>query len=164
MCALVFLPIALVADICLTTVWPLSRTAYRRFAGTHPQTDVLGQQVIALDVRCISWMLQTSLDKVVHLSTLEYLVTMKTLAGFDPVIVADCFNVFVGCISVNDHKVVIVQGLEQLAAVSSLCFFATVTTSWHWIQLQLSSKTYASVTSRSSRPRPVSMTTSFPIP
>ena len=127
--ALVQLPFALVSDIVLLgfeIVLPLGFAVYCRLTGAHPQKGALGQQAIALDLRCISRMLQTSLDKFVHLSTLEYLTTVTTLAGFDPTIVADCFNAFVGCISVNDHEVVIVQGLEQLAAVSSLCFFSTV--------------------------------------
>jgi len=130
--ALVQLPISLFVDtlllgalIIFLPVWTAC-AAYRRFMGTHSQTGVLGQQTVALDLRCVSWMLRTSLDKVVHLSTLKYLTTMTILAGFDPAIVADCFNAFVGCINVNDDKVVIAQGLEQLAAASSLCFFTTV--------------------------------------
>ena len=90
--------------------------------------QISDQQTMALDIRCISWMLQTSLDKVVHLSTLKHLATMTTLAGFDPTLVADCFNTFVGCIKVEaeNHRVAVVQGLEQLATVSALCFFNTM--------------------------------------
>ena len=79
-------------------------------------------QLPALDLRCISWMLQTSLDKDVHLSTLKHLTTMMPLTDFDPTLVMDCFNVVVGCISVSKCKAVIVEGLEQLAVVSTMCF------------------------------------------
>jgi hypothetical protein len=87
-----------------------------------------GYRTMALDLRCISWILQTSLDKAVHLPALKHLATITALADSDPTLVADCFNIFIGCIKVdlNDHTVTIVQGLEELAAVSSLCFFNTV--------------------------------------
>jgi hypothetical protein len=101
------------------------RMMYRWFM--DPQTHSLDQHTIALDLRCISWMLQTSLDKTVHLSTLKHLETlMSMLTEFDPALVAYCFNVFIGCININNHEVVVMQGLEQLAAVSALCFFHTI--------------------------------------
>ena len=84
----------------------------------------LDQNTTALDFRCVSWILQTSLDKAVHLLTLKHLVTTPVLAAFNPTLVADCFDAFIGCIKgVDNHKVVIVQGLEELATVSALCFF-----------------------------------------
>ena len=46
--------------------------------------------------------------------------------SFDPTLVMDCFNIFVGCISISNHKVVAMQGLEQLAALSVKCFFQTL--------------------------------------
>ena len=73
-------------------------------------------------------MLRISLDKAVHLSTLEHLAMMTTLAKFDPTLVMDCFNAFLSCIKVDveNHEVAMVQGLEQLATVSALCFFNTI--------------------------------------
>jgi len=105
----------------------LARAGYHRFIATSPQIQGLDQQTIMLDLRCVSWMLQTSLDKTVHLSTLKHLATMMTLADFDPALVLGCFNVFVGCIKidVNNHTAVIMQGLEQLAMVSAMCFLRT---------------------------------------
>ena len=129
----VLLPIALVTDLCNLglamgrLLVASGRTAYHRFIDTsYTHTDVLGQQSTTLDLRCVSWMLRTSSDKVVHLSTLEHLATMTMLANSDPTIVVDCFNVFVSCFKVNDHKVVVMKGMERLAAVSTLCFFNTV--------------------------------------
>ena len=111
--------------IGLATVVPLLPVAlvgwmiYRRFMGASPQ--------IMLDLRCISWMLQTSLDKAVRLSALKHLAPlMSTPTDFDPTLVAYCFNVFVGCINIGDRDVVIIQGLEQLATVSAQCFFHTI--------------------------------------
>ena len=82
-------------------------------------------QLTVLDLRCILWMLQTSLDKDVHLSTLKHLATMVPLASFDPALVVDCFNAFIGCINVSKNKAAIVEGLEQLATVSAVCFLHT---------------------------------------
>ena len=153
--AIILLPFALVSDVIILgfeIFSPLGLAAYCRFTGTYPQMGALGQQAIALDLRCISWMLQTSLDKVVHLSTLECLTTVTTLAGFDPTIVTDCFNAFVGCISVNKHEVVIMQGLEQLAAASSLCFFTTVS---HLLALDPASSVLEDVRQRYAKVFPV---------
>ena len=100
---------------------------YRWLITPSPKMHGLDRKTIALDVRCVSWMLQTSLDKAVHLSTMKYLATMMTLADFDPALVSGCFDVFVGCIKVDvsNHKVAIVHGLEELAAVSAMCFLRT---------------------------------------
>ena len=86
------------------------------------------QQTTVLELRCISWMLQTSLDKAVHLLIMKHLATITTLANFDPTLVMDCLNTFMSCIKVdiNTHEVVIVQGLKQLAATSALCLFNTL--------------------------------------
>ena len=92
-----------------------------------PRTRALDDRTTKLELRCILWMLQESLDRTVHLSTLKHLEPLvPTLKDFDPTLVAYCFNVFVGCISINDCEVVIGQGLEQLATVSALCFFLTI--------------------------------------
>ena len=107
----------------------LARRGHVRSHGVPPTLgQELDQQTDVLDLRCISWMLQTSLDKTVHLSALKHLATMMTLTNFDPTLVADCFNAFISCIkvSLNNHEVVITQELEQLAAVAALCFFNTI--------------------------------------
>ena len=92
----------------------------------------LDQHATALDFRCISWMLQTSLDKAVHLSTLKHLATTATSMSSCPTLIADCFDDFIGRIRGvmnHDHEVVVVQGLEQLATVSALCFFRVISNS-----------------------------------
>ena len=99
-----------------------------RFHGTSP-TPGQGpdQQITVLDLRCISWILRTSLDKADHLSALKNLKLMATLADFDPTLVADCLDIFISCtrVDINDCKVGIVRGLEELAEVSSMCFLRT---------------------------------------
>ena len=70
-------------------------------------------------------MLQTTLDKAIRLPTLKHLAMIIAPADFHPALVTDCFSAFVGCINVSDGKVVIVQGLEQLATVSATCFLRT---------------------------------------
>ena len=83
----------------------------------------LGRQEIPSDFRCISWTLQTSLDKPVHLTALTRLEMITELAGLDPTLAMGCFNVFVGCVRFSGNKLVVIQGLEQLAAVSAGCLF-----------------------------------------
>ena len=130
---LISLPIALVNDLysLLDTVcWflvPSSSTVGKWFMDSFSKTHGLDQQTIALDPRCISWMLQTSLDKAIQLSTLKHLATMMALGSFDPTLVSSCFDVFIDCIKVDasNNKVAIIQGLEQHAIVSATCFLRT---------------------------------------
>jgi len=84
-------------------------------------------QTHSLDLRCVSWMLRTSLDKVIHLSALKYLESLMTVpTNFNPTLVEYCFNTFVGCVDAGSGEVVVTRGLEQLATVSTQCFFHTV--------------------------------------
>jgi len=78
-------------------------------------------QTATLDLRCISWMVQTSLDKTVRLSTLRLLATVTTMGNFDPALVSVCFDIFTGCVSIINGKVVVLQESEELAALSVLC-------------------------------------------
>jgi len=82
--------------------------------------------IAGLDLRCISWMARTSLDKTVHLSTLRLLASMTTLGSFDPALVSACFDILTGCVSIINGKAVIPQGSEELAAQSVLCFLRTL--------------------------------------
>jgi hypothetical protein len=83
------------------------------------RTDDVGQQAIVLDLRCVSWILQTSLDKIDHLSAFNHLWSMPQLGEFDPLLVVDCFNAFTSCISVNNKKLVIMGGMEPLATMAA---------------------------------------------
>jgi len=87
-----------------------------------PATPGSESETTTLDLRCILWMLQTSLDKTVHLSTLKH---FTTLVNVDPTLV-DWFDIFVGCTKVVGYEVVVAQGLEELAAVSALGLFNTI--------------------------------------
>ena len=128
--ALCLLPMALVIDI-----FHLGGAAVMRFAHQiHMQlfgelstpVDKSAQKMTLLDLQCISWMLQTSLDKAVHLSALESLATMVVLDDFYPTLVVDCFNILINCVRVIDGTVVIVQQVEQLAMASAICLLHTL--------------------------------------
>ena len=130
--SLLSLHIALLVDVyrlaraILRSPVDFSRTVYHRFTPTHtPRKRDLGQETIVLDLRCVSWVLLTSLNKAFHLTTLKYLAAMPELACFDPSLIIGCFNVLVVCINVVDGVPVIVQGLEQLAMVAATCFLRT---------------------------------------
>ena len=112
-----------------TVIYPLVvfvNRIYTRLLGS-PSTPPHGshQRTTTLDLQCISWILRVSLDKVVHLSTLESLAAIASLADFDPTLVVDCFNTFAGCAKVANNTVVITRGLERLAAASALCLLRT---------------------------------------
>ena len=100
------------------------KTAYRWLTDI-PQAHSPDQYIITLDIQCISWILQTSLDKLAHLAALRHLATIPELTWFDPTLVIGCFNTFINCVSVNNHKVVTMKGFEDLAAVSARCFLRT---------------------------------------
>jgi len=115
-------------------IWPvtapltlLTHRVANWFHGTPSTPEQrLDQQTAVLEFRCISWMLQTSLDKTVHLSTLKHLMTITTSTIFDPTLVRGCFNTFVSCVRIDVNcKVVIVQGSEELAMLSAQCFIIT---------------------------------------
>ena len=83
------------------------------------------RQAHAPHFRCISWTLQTSLDKPVHLSTLDHLMKVPELTGLDPTLVTDCLSIFIGCVDSKNGNVVVMQGSEQLATMSASCLFLT---------------------------------------
>ena len=80
---------------------------------------------VTLDLRCISWILQTSLDKALHLSTLKALAATTTLADFNPTLVSACFDILTSCVAVAGGEIVITRGSEELAAVSATCCLHT---------------------------------------
>ena len=118
------LPLWLIADACRVIFWLLAGSAHWvRQAWLEPQTGQQTEQQTAvhvLDLRCILWTLQTSVDGPVRLSALEYLAAV-TLDDFDPTqIVAGWFDILIDCVNVTNGNAMIVQGLEELAATSSL--------------------------------------------
>ena len=127
---LALFPVAFTFDVCFLAIWGL----YALSVGTYHLIlnainrlqQKLAQQTTPSQLRCISWTLQTSLEKPVHLTTLKYLLTVTELTGLDPTLVTDCFDIFVGCVNLRDHKLVVMQGLEQLATASAGCLFRTL--------------------------------------
>ena len=92
-----FPPVYFFVDIyrlSLAIIWPFIIFARRlsfwlwRGLEHHPM----------LDLHCISWTLRTSLNGPIRLSALNYLAT-TILAHFDSTLVADCFDILIGCIS-----------------------------------------------------------------
>jgi hypothetical protein len=65
------------------------------------------------------------LEKDIRLSTLKFLTTTPTLVDFTPALVSDCFDILIDCVKVNKRNPAIVQGMEQLAEASVMCFFLT---------------------------------------
>ena len=83
----------------------------------------LDQQTAALDLQCITWILQTSLDKAIHLLALKLLAAMTTPTYLNPALVSACFDILASCVSIIGGRAVITQGSEELAELSApLCF------------------------------------------
>ena len=80
------------------------------------------QKELRPDLRCISWILRTSLDKGVQRLTFDYICTIPELPHVEPALISDCFNIFVSCIYARDGKVWIVKGMEQLATTAAAGF------------------------------------------
>jgi hypothetical protein len=125
------LPSALAIDgyhLGQAAVWLLvafPHQVYVWLSGATPTpTHGSDQQITLLDLHCILWILQTSLDKDDHLSAIEYLVTTVALPNFDPrvlpTLVAGYFCAFICCIKVTNHIPVVTQGLEHFATVSAM--------------------------------------------
>ena len=78
-----------------------------------------------LDLHCISWTLQTSLDGRVRLPTLNYLA-VTPLSEHSPTLLADCFDILISCVKVIDGEVVITQGMEKFVTPTALCCLCTL--------------------------------------
>jgi len=87
------------------------------------QARGLDQRVAALDSQCISWILQTSLEKDVRLPTLKFLTMTPTLVEFTPALLSDCFDILIDCVKVNKQDTMAVQGMGELGEASSTCLF-----------------------------------------
>ena len=92
---------------------------FHRAHGMAPQTAVS-------DLQCISWVLQMSFDKAVHLLTLKLLATMATLGGCGPTLVTACFDILTSRVAVTHDKAVITEESEELVELSALCCLRTL--------------------------------------
>ena len=121
---IVIMPLWVIMDLCRAIIWPLVIFAnWVRRARLEPHIEqITKQQTVAhvLDLRCILWTLQTSVDGPFHQSALEYLATMM-LDNFNPTqFVASWFDIFLKCVQTTNGNVTIIQGSESLAEKSSL--------------------------------------------
>ena len=134
------LPCSLASDaysLGRAVIWPLAKPLVHLVHQVHSRLHSASpteeqspdRQMAVLNFRCISWMLQTSLDNTVRLSALKHLsTTVMPHASFDPTLVTCCFNTFFSCATLDwsTRTVVIMQGLEELAMESALFFLAAV--------------------------------------
>ena len=84
------------------------------------------QSTAAPDLRCASWTLQTFPNGPVRLSTLKYLLTSAEFTLLDYPLIGEYFDLLFGCISINNNKAEVIQGLEQHAMVYAKSFFHTL--------------------------------------
>ena len=94
-----------------TGAYNLVRRAHTWLRGVQPPLQRgLDLRMTAPNLQCISWTLQTSLDKSAHLTALEYLITITEPTGLDSTLITSCFDIFVGCIDPSDEKMVVMEG------------------------------------------------------
>ena len=96
-----------------------------RLFGIPSQPRAADHQQAKLDLRCISWVLRTSLDKRIHRSAFDYLWTIPELPHVEPTFVSDCFNIFLGCINVSNGEVVVVEESKRLVTAAATGFLRT---------------------------------------
>ena len=83
-------------------------------------------QIMVLDVQCITWALQVSPEKTIHLLALKLLATITTLGNFSPTLASTCFEILMGCLVIIDNKVMVIHKSEELVAASALCCLHTL--------------------------------------
>jgi len=108
----------------LPTFFPFKSLAVQNL-GTRLGLGHALDRVATLDLRCISWMLQTSLERRINLLTLEFLASILMLPELKTIIAADCFKILIGrirsCVRVTENRVEVIRGSEQLAAAAAMC-------------------------------------------
>ena len=73
-----------------------------------------------LDSDCIAWILGTPLSETIHLTALEFLVTLPFFQRTNPAVIIRCFDILMGCIDVgNSGWVKIIPGSETLASAAA---------------------------------------------
>ena len=80
------------------------------------------QQIHILDSYCISWILETSLNRDFGIIALELLMATSTFPTSDPTILLNCFNILAGCVTTAGTRAVITRGSERLAEMAVTCF------------------------------------------
>ena len=116
-----------IVDPCGAIIWLFVRfIRWVRRVRLEPHIErITNQRIVGrrLDLYCVLWTLQTSVDGLVRQSALEYLATMAP-DDYNPTqFVASWFDIFLNCVRVTNDNVTIIQGLEWLAEKSSLfCF------------------------------------------
>ena len=116
---ILLLPLWLAVDACKVMAWlfvGLTHLVNQARLELQAKQQML---VHVLDLRCISWTLQISVDGPVRLTALEYLATMTLDNSHSIHVAAGWFNTLIDCVKVTNGKATIVQGLEELAAASS---------------------------------------------
>jgi hypothetical protein len=126
------LPVAvMLVEVIVYPPWLLVKfftaTLPLALAGFHVPGQASDNQETEVHLRCSLWMLQTTSDKNIKVSTLNFLRTILPLAGLYSSISSaafvQCFDVFSSCLIITGSGVATVaRGSEQLAGISAACF------------------------------------------
>ena len=108
---------------------PLNRPAFLTKSSTKRPSETqsgpeqtLDWEVTVLDFCCISWMLRTSLDRLINEVALKFLESVLAFPGYEDVIVMECLNLLISCVSITDGGgVMVIRGSEVLAKMAATC-------------------------------------------
>ena len=89
------------------------------------QPRVTDQHQANLDLRCISWIFRTSLDRCTRRLAFNYLWTIPELSHVEPALVSNCFDILFGYIHVNDGEAATAKESRQLATAAVTGFLRT---------------------------------------
>ena len=89
------------------------------------QTDELVKWV-KKELNCLSWVLQTSLDKNFHLLTLKYLSQLMTHGACTPPLIGSSFSILINHIKVIKGNVVPTQPQDSVVVASVCCSIITL--------------------------------------
>ena len=124
------LPVWPIVDLCRAMIWVLNRFTnwVHQVQPEQHAEQTTGQQIVGhvLDLRCVLWTLQTSVDALVRQSALDYLATITMNDSNPTQVVASWFSLFLNCVQVTSDSVAIIQGYESLAERLSLSFLHTL--------------------------------------
>jgi len=120
-----------------TAFFTVKGSAVQRPEAYPTPEQTFDREAIALDFRCISWILRTSLDRDINLLTLKFLASILMLPGFKTIIAADCFKILISCVRIADNQAAVIRGSEQLAATAAMCLLGALS---HSLRVEPTSK------------------------
>lgn len=115
-------PLAFAFDFIRFVGAPAYHLIYRVYHHLHSGNG----STKTLDLWCISWTIQTTLDESVWQAAINHLGTRLVLELDPTLIIYPCFDALTSCLHISDQEVAVKQGKEQFAKVFAECFLQSL--------------------------------------